>query len=103
MCSVELQTDQHTLKEQVVLVTQSNAHMKMITTVSQVCINQELPDIVLDSMMIDFNFLEKVKQKVFAQILSEMNSKEKQKSLSKHIIWTEPKYNVFYMLTNKIK
>lgn len=54
-------------------------------------------------MMIDFAFMEKVKQKVFTSILSEMNTKDKQKSLSKHIMWSEPKTTVFSLLLNKIK
>jgi hypothetical protein len=41
-------------------------------------------------MMLDKNFLEQMKAKTLDTIQSEMSTKEKQKGLAKHIIWTEP-------------
>jgi hypothetical protein len=55
-----------------------------------VCLNQELPDFVLERMIRDNNYISKVKGKVAQNILDEMTTREKQKTLAKHIIWTEP-------------
>lgn len=44
-------------------------------------------------MILDANYFDNIKKEVLAHITDQMSTKEKQKMLSKHIIWTEPKSN----------
>lgn len=53
-------------------------------------------------MMVDRNFFDKLKSDILEEIKIEMSTKEKQKGLSRHILWTEPKNTVFNDLVSVV-
>lgn len=63
--------------------------------VSQICINLELPEFVFTNMITDQGWLNKIQRQTLNHVAAEMSTKEKQKGLSRLILWTEPKSSVF--------